>query len=776
MEKRRCQSKFVKQMIAMGSVLTMTTGLFSSGNMVIAEENSAGNVPANGNDETTKYIDNGVKSTEKTNVMYIILDDIGFSDLGAYGSEIKTPNIDQLAADGLIYNNFQACPFSSATRASLLTGRENNSVGMGHVANVNLEEEYTSYQGKVTDEAGLISEILDDYDYSSYGIGKWHIAPINTVTPAGPFDYWPLSKGFDRYYGFLDGETDQYSPQLINGNEFIDYEYEDDYTLNEDMLSKAKSYIGSHVSIYPDKPFFMNYAFGTAHSPQQVPESYSEAYEGVYDVGWDVIRQARFERQKELGIIPESAILTESDTRNWNTLSDEEQTLYVKFMENYAGYITQADEEIGKLINYLKEIDEYDNTLIFLIGDNGATSDGGADGTDSFIGSMTGFYQADISSLLDKYALIGSEGFEALYPKGWAQVSNTPFAGYKGSLYSGALRNPLIVSWPNGIEATGEIREQYVQVADITPTVMDILDVEAPASIDGVEQMAFYGVSFASTFSDEETKETRTEAFFYHSGVRSMYADGWRAIGTPIDSSDLENLEWELYHTAEDYSEAMNVADGHPEILEELQVAFMDTADELGLTPFKALPNNAMAYVKKGSAGDRTSFTYYPEMTGLISTSAAPAVLTNSFSITVPLTYEAGDEGVLAAMGGEMGGYVLYIKDGKPVFDWNYYGDHYIVWSDQDMPSGETVLKVQFERGAIYKGPAYEGVASMYINDVKVGEKQLQTAPIQTIEGLTIGYDGFVHVSDAYEEMDDYTYTGEFDYIQYEMIPFIPAH
>ncbi len=764
-KRKRFGKDLAKKVVALGSVLTLSSGaaLWSHAETVPVTKTDTTGLNAGSVRET-------VGNSEKTNIIYITLDDIGYSDLGAYGSEIKTPNIDKLAAEGLRYTNFQACPFSSATRASLLSGREHNSVGMGHVASVSLADERRNVQGLVRDEAGLVSEILGENDYSSYAIGKWHIAPTHTVTPAGPFDYWPLGKGFDRFYGFMDGETDQYRPQLVSGNEFLQAFDAEDYILNDDMVERAMTFITDHVSVYPEKAFFMNYAFGTGHSPQQVPESYIEMYEGKYDVGWDAIRLARFEKQKTLGVVPMDAQLPDSDetVKSWASLSADEKKVYTRFMETYAGYITQADEEIGKLIDHLKAVGEYDNTLIVLIGDNGASPDGGSDGSDNFIGSMSGAYQPTAELLMPKYNLIGTEHFQALYPKGWAQVSNTPFAGYKGGTELGALRNPMIVSWPAGITDGGGIRDQYIHVADITPTVLDAVHAEIPSVIDGVEQMPFYGTSFLSTFENKDAKEIRNEAIYYISGDRSMYADGWRAVGK-FNKQTLE-LTWSLYHPAEDYTESTELSAVYPEKLEELKALFIKRGEDIDILPLINVTVRDMAYVKSGTAADRKSFKYYSGLSGILNLKAAPAVETNSYSITVPLTYTAGDEGVLAAMGDIVGGHTLYVLDGKPVFQYNRYQEYFTVESSVKLVEGENIIKFEFERTSMGTGHG-----KLYVNGVLSGESDIRTAILVTLEGLSIGSDLYHPVSPVYADKGTFPYSGEFEYVQYDMKPFIPT-
>jgi len=626
-------------------------------------------------------------------------------------------------------------------------------------------------QGGVTPSAGLISEILKTENYSAYGVGKWHIAPVHTITPAGPFDYWPLAKGFDRYYGFMDGETDQYAPQLVNGNEIIKAPTTDGYNLNDDLLAHAKQFITDHASVYPEKGFFLNYAFGTGHSPQQVPKRYSDAYLNVYDKGWDEIRIERFEKQKELGILPADASLAAYDqtVKPWDTLSNDQKILYTRFMENYAGYITQADEEIGKLITHLKSVGEYDNTIFVLLGDNGAAPEGGPDGTDSFFSVMGGRI-ATIQDLMPKLGLIGGPDMQALYPKGWAQVSNTPFAGYKGSTAAGALRNPLIISWEKGIEDHGGIRNQYVNVVDITPTVLDMIDVNVPKTIKGVTQMAMHGESIAYTFSSENVAEQPRTAITYVSPKRAIYSNGWKAESVHVLGTSYDVDQWKLFNVSKDFTESRDVSKIYPEKLAELIALFEEEAMGKNILPYKEVTPMDMGYTKKGTAADRMTFKYYPGVE-TITIKAAPSVSTKHFTITVPATINSKeDQGVLVALGDEMGGYALYVKDNKLTFVYNKYGAYTRVTSDINVPIGKNEFKFDFTRTSMVSGKG-----NLYINDKLVGSADFSTAINLTLEGFDIGRDQYKAVDEQYKEFGTFDFTGEFDYVQFNLKPFIPT-
>ena len=372
------------------------------------------------------------ETPEKTNVMYIVLDDAGFSDLGSFGSEINTDNIDALAENGLRYNNFHTAPVCSPTRASLLTGRNPHAVGMGNVANFDFGEEYPNSRGAIPDEAGFVTEVLAEHDYTNFGVGKWHITPTTELSAAGPYDRWPLGKGFDRYYGNLEDSSDQFRPELFRDNSAVPLPDVEDYHYSEDIVGNAEQYVTDHISIRPDDPFFMYLGFGAQHMPHQVAEEYIDMYEGEYDAGWDVIREERFARQKELGIIPEDAELAPraEGVPAWDTLSEEQKKVYTRFMETYAGFLTHTDEQVGRLMDSLEEMGELDNTMIVFISDNGASFSGGPNGATNQARAYNKLPE-DLEEINEKYDQIGSGETNSDYPSGWSQVSNTPFPNFK---------------------------------------------------------------------------------------------------------------------------------------------------------------------------------------------------------------------------------------------------------------------------------------------------------------------------------------------------------
>lgn len=703
-------------------------------------------------------------SKADTNVIYIVMDDTGYSDFGSYGSEIKTPNIDRLAENGLRYNNFHATPVCSPSRASMLTGRNNHAVGMGQVANFDFGEEYPNRRGAIVPEAGTIAEVLGENGYINYGLGKWHLAPTTELTPAGPFDNWPLGKGFDRYYGNLEDSSDQYRPEMTEDNSLLPWIEEEGYHYSEDIVEKAQQYIVDQVSVRPDQPFFLNLAFGAQHMPHQVPQEYIDAYDGAYDEGWDVIREQRFEKQKELGIIPEEAKLAPSNLGviPWDELTEEKKAVYTRFQETYAGFLTHTDEQIGKLLDTLEETEKLDNTLIVLISDNGASSIGGENGSTNqsiAYNTLTESFE-DVEKKVD---LIGGESTSSDYPAGWAQVSNTPFGKYKNSTYAGGIRTPMIVHWPNEITAKGEIRDQFVHISDITASVYDALEITPPKTLNGVKQMPVTGTSFVETFNDAKAVTKKKTQHFEMSGNRMIYHEGWKAIAVHTKGQPFEDDVWELYEMEKDFTELNNVADKHPKKVKQLVKLWEKEAKENNVYPLTDHFLNAIANLPPDNLRARKTFVFYPEMSHL-SESAAPLTTNRSYDITIPITHSAEDEGVLLALGNDKSGYTLYIKDNKLVYEYNAGTVRYRIVSEKELVAGEIEVQFSYE-----KTGNNQGIGNLLVNKESAGQGEMTTLPFKTsFEGLDIGQDLYYPVSEAYAELEEFSYTGEIDQVIYE--------
>lgn len=534
------------------------------------------------------------QSDSKPNIIYILLDDTGFSDLGSYGSEIATPHMDRLATEGLRYNHFESRAICSPTRAALLTGRNSQSVGMMDLARGPFEDGPAHSRGYISEKAATIAHILQEHGYRTTATGKWHLTPTEeqedeSTGTSDNLRNWPTSKGFQNFYGVLSGWTDQYDPhewgrgrQIIEGNRMAEEENSGGEHFSEEIVNRAINYMDEGFSDTPDQPQFLYLAFGATHAPIQAPQEYIDNYKGVYDKGWDALRLERFNRQKQLGIIPEEAVLTARHPEDpaWDSLNEEEKEVFARFMEVYAGFLEHTDAQVGRLVDYLKESGQYENTIIFLMSDNGAAPEAGVKGNfDTPYGDpMT------VSEMHDRLEDLGTENSSALYQRPWARVGGVPFKKYKLWPHGGGVRDPLIVTWPGVIKDSGAIRTQYVETIDITPTVFDIVDIKAPKEFEGVDQLDVHGKSILPTITDSEAP-TRTTQFFVLRGNRAIYHDGWKAIAIHENGTDFEDDQWELYDWENDFSEAVDLSAQYPEKLEEMKKLWWSEAEKYGALP-----------------------------------------------------------------------------------------------------------------------------------------------------------------------------------------------
>ena len=538
------------------------------------------------------------------NVIWIILDDVGFGASGTFGGLISTPYFDTLAANGLRYTNFHTAGICAPTRSALLTGRNHHFVHEGGFSHTILSAGFPGYDGRIPSSAGTIAEILRDNGYNTFGVGKYGLTPDEDASDAGPFDRWPSGKGFEHYFGFLGSQTDQYKPDLIEDNAHV---VPDGRHLSEQITDKAISYIGKQKKAAPAKPFFLYYSPGATHAPHQVDSSWSNPYRGKFDGGWDVYRQQVFENQKRLGLIPAYAKLPErnKDIAAWNSLSAEEKKLYARFFEVYAGYLTYTDHEVGRLINYLRQINQLNNTLIFLIiGDNGASKEGTFHGViNKEIFSKNVSDSVQIKSNFDSIGEIGTpEGKQTNYPLGWAQAANTPFKYWKQDANAeGGTHNPLIVFYPKGIQDKGGIRTQYGHVNDLLPTTLEFLGIRAPEYIRGIRQDTIQGTSLVYSFDNRDAVSRHRDQYYYIFGSRSIYKNGWKAEtyhhpdiidltrysqGKDSLVRDYNKDVWELYNLDDDFNERIDLSKKYPEKLVELQALFDAEAQQYHIYPF----------------------------------------------------------------------------------------------------------------------------------------------------------------------------------------------
>ena len=651
------------------------------------------------------------------NVLFIVLDDTGFGNLGCYGSPIATPNIDALAAGGLRYNNMHTTALCSPSRACIITGRNHHSNHLACLTNGSTG--YPGSDGYIPFENGFLSEILQQKGYNTYAVGKWHLAPEETMTAAGPYDRWPLGRGFERYYGFLGGDTNQYYPELVRDNSQTEPETtpEEGYHLTPDLVEKAKAMIADAKQVAPNKPFFMYFAPGAMHSPHHVPKEWTDAYKGRFDAGWDAYRKGVFEKQKELGLIPPGTALSrhDPDVQDWDALPADERRLYARMMEVFAGFLTHTDHYIGELLAFLKELGEFDNTLIMLISDNGSSAEGGPHGSVyevKFFNNVADTVDVNLAAIDD----IGGLKTFNHFPWGWTYASNTPFRRWKRETYRGGVSDPFIVHWPKGITAKGEIRTQYAHIIDMVPTVLDALGLEPPESIRGVTQSPLEGVSLKASFDNAAAPATHVTQYYEMLGHRSLYHDGWRAVcpwpgpsfaetsdafGTPISYDRLTELDakgWELYDLSEDVAETNNVADKERDRLIAMVGMWYNEAGKYNVLPVDGRGLQRIAEERPQIAVNRSRYVLYPGTQSIVA-SAAPKILNRPYSINAEVDIPPeGAEGVLLSMGGNDGGISLYVKDGKLCFVHNYVTvDLFYVKSDGPLPTGRHFLSMEFQ-------------------------------------------------------------------------------
>ena len=522
-------------------------------------------------------------------VVVVLLDDTGFAQFGCYGSDIDTPNIDALAADGLQFTNFHVTPLCSPTRASLLTGRSQHAVGMRSLAN--FRTGFPNQLGHITNHAATMAEVLREEGYATFCVGKWHLAPMEQCSAAGPFDQWPLGRGFDRFYGFLEGETDQFNPALVCDNHPIDPPSTpaEGYHLSEDLVDQALRMVSDSVGVRPDRPFLLYLPFGATHAPHQAPARYREKYRGRYDEGWDVARERWYRRQLELGVIPEGTQLAPRNpgVEAWNDLPENQQRLACRLQEAFAAFLDHTDDQIGRLVDGLRDLGRLDNTVLIVMADNGASQEGGPFGVMHEMKFFNGILETP-DEAIDRLDDIGGPHSHTNYPWGWAQCGNAPFKWYKQNTHEGGVHVPMIVHAPRRVAPAdrGGRRRQFVNVADVVPTIYELVGVSPPDVFRGVDQLPVTGHSFASVLADDAAPPTNTLQYFEMTGSRGLVAGDWKAVCKHAPGADYDVEPWELYHLGTDWSECTDLADAQPDKLAELVGPVVDR----GRTPRSPAP------------------------------------------------------------------------------------------------------------------------------------------------------------------------------------------
>ncbi len=730
------------------------------------------------------------------NVIVILCDDLGYSDLGCYGSEISTPHIDQMAAEGLRYTNFHVNPMCSPTRASLLTGLNPHDAGVGHVAHG--DPGFPGYALELTDHCATVAEIFRDSGYSTMMLGKWHLCKESDKHPAGNRNSWPLQRGFDQFYGILGGFTNFHHPdRMIEGNSFCDMDsYPDDYYLTDDLTDRAITMIREIRTSHPRKPFFMYLAHPAVHAPLQAKAADIARYEGRYQDGWNEIRQHRYERQKELGLISADVVLPppnsepNNDVDPWDSLAPEHQELFARYMEVYAGMVDNVDQNFGRLRAALEETGEWDNTIVLFTSDNGASREGENVGGSHYF-ELVAARQGDQSSdnLEDDYKRIDIMGGPQTlphYPRGWAMVGNTPFRLYKINTHAGGHQVPMILSWPAGGIGAGagtadtvgdgssaggmasvandadgtashNFRRQYLHVTDVLPTLCEMVGLDMPTHRHGKELKTLAGTSFVHTFEEPDSESRHTEQYYETQGHRGMYQDGWEVVALHHPLTPFSDEEWELFNLAEDPTEANNLADAHPEKVAQLSAAWDEAAKR-----YQVYPLDEGAWVRWVAHPEWHSdyaepVTVRPGDPSLEHWRGIRLIGRRSFKVSVSLDYQAGDSGTLFAHGDQGGGYGLYVENGELLYIHNHYGRMRVI-NGGKLPAGAQEIGVEAAATDDLKWDVKLAVDGIEVGRDTGFDMFLTIAPFQ---GIDVGIDRRSPVSwDIYTRHGNFPFTG----------------
>ena len=709
------------------------------------------------------------------NIIIILLDDVGFGQTSTFGGLIPTPELDALAEEGLRFTRFHTTAICGPSRAALLTGRNHHSSGNGFL--MEWATGFPSYSTMMPRETATIGEILKGNGYATWWYGKNHNTPDWEQTVAGPFDRWPTGMGFDYFYGFNSGETHQYYPVIFENTVPVEPATtpEEGYHFMTDMTDRAIARMKLSKSVAPNKPFFMYFAPGAMHAPHHVTAEWRERFDGAFDMGWEAYREQVFARQKEMGIIPADTVLTPRPdwVQPWEGLSDDQKEVYTALFENFAGFFAFTDHEIGRLLDAVKELPDAENTMvIYIVGDNGASSEGGMDGTLNEIMNLNGIPSnlEDIKANLDK---LGGPDSEPHYPVGWAWAGNTPFQWVKQvASHLGGTRNPMVITWPARIDHDPEPRDAFLHLVDVVPTILEAADIPMPTSVNGVEQKPLEGTSFLEAF-ENPAFEGRSEQYFEVFSNRSMYADGWKANAQhtfpwrqDFAPGNWDADEWELYNLEEDFSEANNLAEENPGKLAELQELFAAAVERYDVLPLDDRGSARIAIPKPpvpGANEDTTSYTYFAGATR-IPEPAAPPMKNNSWTMTATVETDGAEtEGVIVGFGGVAAGIALYLDGGVPVFDYNLFEDHTVLRGDQPLPAGEAIITVDFdylgEAGALGAGANI----TLSVNGTPVTDGSMEaTVPARFgIDTFGIGEDSGQPVTQEYQA--PFRFTGEID-------------
>ncbi len=740
-----------------------------------------GHIEADYKNSTPDYPRPVLAPKDAPNVLIILLDDVGFGMTGTFGGPVPTPALDQLAENGLKYNRFHTTALCSPSRAALLTGRNHHSVGTGVI--IEMGTGYPGYTGILPKTAATVAQILQGNGYSTAAFGKWHNTPESEIGPSGPFDRWPTGLGFGTFYGFNQGETNQYHPVLYRNTTPVDQPKspEQGYHFTTDITDEAISWI-QNASTAPGRPWFCYFAPGAVHAPHHAPKEWREKFKGQFEFGWDRLRKLTFARQRQSKIIPMDSVLTlrPPEIPAWEDLSPENRQIASRLMENYAGFMAHTDFEVGRLIQSLRDSEQIDNTLIFyIVGDNGASAEGGPEGTFNEVASLSG-YNPGGAGFGDRVDRIGEPESEPHVPVGWAWAMNTPFKWAKQiASHFGGIRNPLVVHWPKGIKSKGEMRTQFHHLIDITPTILEVAGIQAPTEVNGIPQRPVEGVSMVYSFNDGTAKEQKKTQYFEMLGNRGVYHDGWFACtrhGIPWittgTSKRFELDQWELYDLRSDFTQISDIAARNPMKLKELQKVFQEEAVKYQVLPLDDRLSQRLDPRLRSGGAIRTNWVYHgnsiriPEALGPI-VAAMPHV--GKLNITIPAE---GASGVIACAGGSSGGWSVYVKDDRLGYTYNFFGyEKFDFLSSSPLPKGAPVeITMEFTPNGVdaATGMTQGGTMKFSANGQSLGEVAVgKSAHRHGVEPFEVGRDSVSSVSPLYADQGDFPFTGSIQKVEF---------
>lgn len=709
------------------------------------------------------------------NVIVMLVDDMGFSDIGCYGSEIETPTLDAMAAGGVRYRNFHVTPLCSPTRAALLTGLNPHDAGVGYL--VSGDTGFPGYQGSMDPRAVTLAEQLRGHGYTTLMVGKWHLTSAEDLSEASPKSSWPLQRGFDRYYGFLEaGLTNLHHPnRLCEDNHVVHVDrYPDGYYFTDDITDHAIDMIRGVKGADPEQPFFLYFAHGAVHAPLHAKPADMAKYRGRYAAGWDRMREERFARQKELGIVPQDAVLPQRnqeplfDAPAWDSLTPKEQELFARHMEAYAAMVDNIDQNLGRLRAALEELGELDNTIIIFTSDNGGSREGGSRGSTEYFRTVAAAFtnledEDRVEIDYERIDLIGGPRLMTHYPRGWSMVSNTPFRLYKGTTYAGGHQVPCVISWPAGLPEKGVIRPQYTHVTDLVPTLLDLIGRQPLTERHGLPAKELTGASMRPTLADGDVPTPHPEQYYEIAGHRGFHRDGWEAVTLHYPRGNFDEEPWQLFHVAADPTQTTDLAAKEPQRRDELVEAFDEAAWRFHVYP---LDDQTGLHMMRSPDLDRPvrAVTLHRAAKTLERQRSTRLVAGRSFTVTVRLEFRPGDRGILVAHGDQGGGYALYVDDDELRLAYNFHSNmHELVGGRLPTGPQEVIAELTAPGGGVWD------VAFVVGGERSASQTLPMLSGLSPFEGIDVGIDRRSPVSwELYEREGCFPYTGALSSVTYE--------